>query len=80
MTIVAHEPDGTTTVRSPANVSIVCFACALRQIGKPGVVERLPAAGLGLREIDLVPESSQEPDDGLTGLRPDDVAEAGDHE
>ena len=49
------------------------------QLGKAAVVERLAAAGLSLGKIDLVPQPPQQPHRGLPRLRPQNVAQAGDH-
>ena len=50
------------------------------QLGKATVEHRLPAACLTFRKVDYVPQSPQNADHCLAGLRANDVAQAGDHE
>src|SRR5262245_16334326 len=44
------------------------------------VEHRLPAASLRFREVDLMPQSPQDPHDRLAGVRPETIAETGDEE
>ena len=59
--IPAHEPDGVTIASYPANASDERPHHGHRLVQVAGVDHRLPAAGLRRREVDVDPETAQQP-------------------
>ena len=74
----AHDADGVTTAAYP--LEHVRKPARERQplLGVAAVQVHLPAAGLLLGELDLVPEPLQQPHDGPPGGREQRVAQTGD--